>query len=154
MRGVDFDPIPVTPCIGAECTPYAGPHAGSPWAVYTDMLEPDGVTSFSRANMCMALAQTLEIRGGEAEGVDLVMDLITSRGTVEIIEVDETTIQIRPGPRNDGFWDVIRDALSMRSARGCHPINYKPVFWPLWIAWMLLASWRLFRDRQREWAKR
>ncbi|OAN71748.1 hypothetical protein A8B78_19875 [Jannaschia sp. EhC01] len=154
MRGVDFDPIVVTPCIGAACVPYVGPHAGSPWSVYTQGLEPREATSFSATNMCTQLADTLQLRGTEAEGVDLIVDLMTSRGTVTVSNLDEATVRIAPGPRNDGFFDVIRDGLSWTPTRGCHPINYKPVFWPLWFSWTLLAFLRLFRGRQQEWARR
>lgn len=154
MRGVDFEPMPVVPCVGEACTPYVGPDAGSPWSVFTEALEPAGATSFSATNLCAQLANTLETRGDAAEGVELILDLITARGTVTVTRAEDGPWIIGPGPRNDGFGDVVRDALSMGPSRGCHPINYKPVFWPLWTSWMLLAGLRLFRGRQQEWAKR
>ncbi|GAB5446482.1 hypothetical protein [Gymnodinialimonas sp.] len=154
LRGVDFDPIPVTPCVGDACVPYVGPPEGAPWSAYSDGLEPTGVTSFSGTNLCSQLAETLETRGSEAEGVDLILDQITARGTVAVIRAEEGPWVIAPGPRNDGFGDVIRDAITWQPARGCHPINYKPVFWPLWAGWMLLSFLRLFRGRQQVWAQR
>lgn len=154
MRGVDFEPFAVTPCMGEACAPYAGPDAGSPWSLFTDAIEPRGVTSFSNVNICTQLAETLASRGETAEGVDLIMDLITDRGTVTIERVEETALIIGPGARNDHFSDVLRDAVTVAPSRGCYPINYKPVFWPLWIGWMLLAALRLLRGRQKVWAAR
>lgn len=158
MRSVNFDPIVVMPCVGEACEPYVGPHAGSPWSQFTDAIEPRGVTSFSNTNICTELGETLTLRGESAEGVDLIIDLITSRGTATVERADasvgESALIIEPGRRNDHFSDVIRDAFRFGPARGCHPINYKPVFWPLWIGWMLLANLRLLRGRQKVWAAR
>lgn len=154
LRNLDFEPIIVMPCVGAECTPYVGPDAGSAWVVFSDALDAEGVTTFSRANICAQLADTLQMRGEQGEGVDLILDLITSRGTVAITRPEGGGIVIAPGARNDGFGDALRDAFRIASARGCHPINYKPVFWPLWSGWMLLACVRVFRGRQAAWAKR
>ncbi|ABD54804.1 hypothetical protein Jann_1887 [Jannaschia sp. CCS1] len=154
MRGVDFEPFEVTPCVAGDCTPYIGPYQGSPWSVFTEALDARGATSLSPINLCTQLAETLRVRGEEAQGVDLILDLITSRGTVAISRPDDATVLIAPGPRNDGFLDVLRDGISWQPSRGCHPINYKPVFWPLWTSWMLLANLRLFRGRQKVWAAR
>lgn len=154
IRGLDFEPFPVTPCAGADCAPYVGPSAGSPWSVYTDALDARGPVSFSSTDVCTQLAQTLEERGEDAQGVDLILDLITARGTVALSRPEEGVIVIAPGDRNDGFGDVLRDALSTSAPRGCHPINYKSVFWPLLISWMLLLGLRLFRGRQAVWAAR
>lgn len=158
MRGVNFDAFAVTPCVGDACEPYVGPHAGSPWSTFADAVEPRGVTSFTNTNVCTELGETLTTRGEAAEAVDLIIDLITSRGTVTIERVDaaesETALIIGPGARNDQFIDVLRDAFTFGPARGCYPINYKPVFWPLWIAWMLLVNLRLLRGRQKVWSAR
>lgn len=154
MRDLDFEPIVVIPCEGAACVAYVGPHSGSPWSVFSDALDPRGVVSFSATNVCTQLSDTLQLRGEAAEGVDLILDLITSRGTVTITQPPDGTIMIAPGARNDSFDDVLRDAIRMAPARGCHPINYQPVFWPLWSTWLLLSFWRLLRGRQAEWARR
>lgn len=155
LRGLDFDPMIVTPCVGEACTAYVGPVRGSPWSVFTDMLEPQDVTVFSGQNMCGQLASTLEQRGAAAQGVDQIIDLMTTRGTLTLTPgPQDGTLILAPGARNDGFGDALRDSFSFRSSRGCFAINYKPVFWPLWLGWMLLASLRMFRGRQQEWAKR
>lgn len=149
MRGVDFDPISVIPCDGAACVPYAGPEAGRPWSVYTGALDTAVITSFSNQNMCAALAETLSLRGPQGRGVDLVIDLMTSRGTVVLTEAAAPGLPwtIAPGLRNDDFWDVARDALSLNATRGCFPMQYKPVFWPLWLLWMLVVFARFSRWR-------
>ncbi|QXT38694.1 hypothetical protein [Gymnodinialimonas ceratoperidinii] len=154
MRGLDFEPIVVTPCVDAACTPHTGPIASRPFAAYTEALTPSGPSAFSAVNTCAQLVETLEQRGEDGEGVGRIIELMRSRGTVEILWADEATLTIVPGPRNDGFLEVIRDGLSMAPSRGCHPINYKPVFWPLFLGWSLLACLRVFRNRQREWASR
>lgn len=154
LRGLDFEPFPVTPCIGTACTPYTGPYQDSPWAVFSRALDARGVVSFSDTNICAHLAQTLQSRGEAAEGVANIIELITQRGTVAVSRPDDGVVLMSPGPRNDGFSDVLRDAIRMGGSRGCHPINYQPVFWPLWTGWMLLANLRLFRGRQKVWAAR
>ncbi|WP_341861196.1 hypothetical protein [Gymnodinialimonas sp. 57CJ19] len=154
MRDVGFEPIAVTPCVGTQCTPYVGPYGGSTWAVFSDALSPSGPTALSNVNICTQLVETLETRGEDGEGVARVLDLITSRGTVTVERVNEATLRIGPGARNDGFFDALRDGLSMGTSKGCFPINYKPVFWPLWASWSLLAGLRLLRGRQRVWAER
>lgn len=153
IRGLDFEPMVVSPCV-EDCLPYVGPEAGSPWSVFSTALEPRGVTSFSRTNICAQLADTLRERGEGEAGVDLILDLIAGRDTVAISRPGDGTLIISPGARNDDFTDVLRDAISFSTARGCHPINYKPVFWPLWVGWMLLAGLRVFRNRQAVWAER
>lgn len=153
VRSLDFEPISVTPCV-ADCLPYVGPEEGSPMSVFSDALEPRGVTSFSRMNICAQLADTLQERGEGEAGVDQILARISSRGTVAITRPEDGTLVINPGPRNNGFNDALRDAFSFGTARGCHPINYKPVFWPLFVGWVLLAGLRVFRGRQEAWAKR
>jgi hypothetical protein len=61
---------------------------------------------------------------------------------------------VAPGARNDGFGDVIRDALSFGAARGCHPTHYAPVVRPLLAAWLAILLLRLFRNRQAVWQTR
>lgn len=153
IRSVDFEPMIVEPCI-SDCLPYVGPPEGSPLTVFSDAMAPRGVTSFSRIDVCVQLADTLRERGEAEPGVDQIIEQITSRGTVTITRPQAGTLVISPGARNDGFSDVVRDALRRGAPRGCNPINYKPVFWPLVLGWLLLAGLHLFRDRQAVWAKR
>ncbi len=154
LRSVDFDPIAVMPCTGAECEAYVGAVRGHPWSVYSDTLDQTDMISFSSANVCIQLAETLALRGEQEQGVDLILDLITARGTVAISRPDDGTIVIGPGDRNDSFGDALRDAMSWTPTRGCNPMNYTPVFWPLWVGWMLLANLRWLRSRQAIWSKR
>lgn len=154
LRGLDFDPITVMPCVGAECSAYVGPERGSPLNAFTEALDARGVTSFSRTNICTQLADTLQTRGEDGDGVAEILQRITARGTVTVTRPDEGMILISPGARNDSFDDAIRDAFRLRPARGCNPINYKPVFWPLWSGWLLLFCLGVLRGRQAEWAKR
>lgn len=154
LRDLNFEPVQVTPCIGADCTPYLGPQRGSPWSVISDGLDPSGVTSFSYMNMCAMLSDVLQTRGEDADGVGLVVERMTARGIVTIDRSEDGTLIIGPGPRNDSFYDALRDAVWFGAARGCYPINYRPVFWPLWLGWMVLVSLRLLRGKQVEWAKR
>lgn len=159
LRSVQFEPILVSPCEGAACVPYAGPDRGSPWSLFTEMLEPSGVTTFSGDDMCVHLASALQTRGEQGESVDLIIDRMVSRGMVEITEVavpqtDQRVLSIAAGPRNDSFGDAVRDALSWKPTHGCHAMNYKLVFWPLFSAWIALASLRVLRSRQAVWAAR
>lgn len=154
LRGVDFEPITVIMCEVTECLPYVGPYSGSPWSAFTTAIDAQGVTSFSNINVCTTLAETLLTRGEQEPGVDQIIELIAARGTATISRPEDGTLIIGPGARNDGFGDVVRDAFRVAPGRGCHPINYKPVFWPLWTAWVLLISLRLFRNRQAVWSTR
>lgn len=154
LRGLDFEPIAVTPCVGAACTAYPGPSSLDPLAAYTETLTAGGPAVFSAVNTCARLVETLRQRGTEGAGVAQIMEMMSGRGTVTILGADAATLTIAPGPRNDDYLDVIRDGLSTAPSRGCHPLNYKPVFWPLFLGWALLASLRVFRNRQREWATR
>lgn len=157
LRSIDFDPILVTPCVGEACAPYDGPPAGRPWERFTQALEPNGLTTFSGSNMCMRLATLVQTQGSTAQGLDLIIDLMVSRGTLMVTQADvagQSVFSIIPGPRNDGFFDGVRDAIVMGPSRGCHSMNYKPVFWPLFFAWTALASLRALRVRQAVWATR
>lgn len=89
----------------------------------------------------------------------MTIDLMEERGTLVFTRTSapgagQTIFAITPGSRNDGFGDALRDAFSAGPSRGCHPMNYKPVFWPLFFAWAVLASLRAFRVRQAVWASR
>ena len=154
LRDLDFDPITVMPCVDEACSAYVGPTSDDLVSAFTGAIEARGVTSFSRVNICTQLAETLQTRGERAEGMEQVLALLSGRGTVDISRPEAGTVTIRPGHRNNSFADALRDAIRLGPARGCHPINYKPVFWPLWCSWMLLTGLRLFRSRQAEWAKR
>lgn len=154
MRGAAFDPMPVVPCAAGTCLPYVGPDAGRLSSIFAQALEPRGVVSFSTLNLCARVAETLQTRGIDADGIDTVLDQMSQRGTITLLRPEAGPLVIGPGARNDGVLDVFRDAVTFGPARGCYPINYKPVFWPLWLGWIVLVLLRLFRGRQREWATR
>lgn len=145
LRSLDFEPVVVTPCSGAACAPYDGPDAGRHHAVYTDALEPDGVTTFSSTNLCLMAADLVQSKGTEAAGVDLILTHMTARGVIAFVQGDGASVAMIPGARNDSWDDVLRDAVRLAPSRGCFPMNYRPVFWPLLLSWLLLASVRLFR---------
>lgn len=154
LRDLDFDPFTVTLCDGPACAAPEGEALDDrPWSVYTDSLDHSGLIVFGSLNVCRMTAEVLATRTiGPSE--EHLLDLIQDRGTLIVTPVDAGSVLIAPGANNDGLWDVARDALRWQSPRGCFAANYTPIFWPLWTAWMLLASLRVFRSRQAEWAKR
>lgn len=161
LRSVDFEPILVAPCTGGACVPSEGPSASRPFAVFTNALEPDGVSAFSSNNLCVRLATLVQTQGEGASDVELIVDLMEARGTLMFAQVqtqtpatDQIVFAITPGPRNDGVFDAVRDAFDVRPSRGCHSMSYKPVFWPLFFTWIVLSSLRALRVRQAIWATR
>lgn len=149
LRSVDFDPFNITPCQGVACEVLDGPYADSPWSIFTNRLEPRGLTTFSRVNLCAGLGDLIAVYGvqGEGTGVELIADLMVSLGTLRVTPAGDA-LRIAPGPRNDSLDDVLRDALRWQPTRGCHPMNYTPVFWPLFLAWTLLINLRFYRKRE------
>ncbi|MBF9044985.1 hypothetical protein HKCCE4037_16705 [Rhodobacterales bacterium HKCCE4037] len=148
-RDVGFDPVTVELCDGEAC---ADP-ADSAYSQYADTLDPAGLTVFSAANTCVFATDLLRSRVQD-EDMARTLDLMQSRGTIAVTLPGDGTAIIAPGPNNDGLGDVARDAIRPMGPRGCHPMNYAPIFWPLWTVWMLLIGWRLFRYRQSVWAER
>ncbi|WP_224814573.1 hypothetical protein [Hasllibacter sp. MH4015] len=145
VRSLDFDPFVLTPCTGADCETYDGPSAARPYNQFTNILEPRRVTTFAHADLCRLVGDFVETYGAEADGVDLVLTLIVERGTIVLTPAEDGVLVASPGPANDTWDDVLRDALHFAPARGCHPINYRPVFWPLLFSWMLLMGLRFYR---------
>ncbi|MEX3015638.1 hypothetical protein [Gymnodinialimonas hymeniacidonis] len=152
-RNIDFDPVTVQICEGEACSDTPEDYGDRVWSQYTDTLDLHGLTVFSSANTCAFAADVLQNRATE-ESVDRMLDLIQSRGTITMTRPGDGTATIAPGPNNDGFGDILRDAIRWQAPRGCHPMNYTSVFWPLWAVWMLLINWRLFRYGQSVWASR
>ncbi len=152
-RNIGFDPISVEICEGPACTPPSTDYAESAWAQYTSTLDLSLLTVFSPANTCAFAADLLRTRA-TGDSATRALDLMQSRGTIALSLPGDGTAIISPGRNNDGFWDVVRDAVRLQGTRGCHPMHYAPIFWPLCILWMCLGFWRLFRYRQSVWASR
>lgn len=152
-RDLDFDPVTVEMCEGPACTPPPETYDDSAWAQYSATLDLSRLTVFTEANTCAFAAGLLRTRATE-ESAARTLEFMQDRGTIALSLPGDGTAIISPGRNNDGVWDVVRDAFRWRGPRGCHPMQYAPIFWPLWILWMGLSFWRLFRYRQSVWASR
>lgn len=152
-RDVDFEPVTVEICDAATCMPEPAAAAERVWNQYSEMLDRRGLVVFSNLNTCAFAAEILRARATH-DGAPLALDLMQSRGTITLTRPGDGTAILGPGANNDGFGDVMRDALRWQGTRGCHPMRYATVFWPLWTVWMLLMCWRLLRYRQSLWATR
>ena len=152
-RDLNFDPITVAVCEGPACTPPSTAVGESVWAQYSATLDLSELTVFSSANTCAFAADVLRTRATDDSAAQ-TLDFMQSRGTILVTQTGDGTAIIAPGRNNDGLGDVARDAFRWQGPRGCHPMRYAPVFWPLWTIWMFIVSWRAFRYRQSVWAAR
>ncbi len=152
-RGIDFDPITVTLCDESTCADTPAENRDRVWSQFTNTLDLQGVVAFTQANVCVFAADVLQNRLTE-EGAEQTLTLMQDRGTMGITRPGDGTATISPGRNNDGLGDILRDALRWQGTRGCHPMRYAALFWPLWTVWLLLISWRLLRYRQTVWAER
>ncbi len=152
-RNIDFDPVTVQICEGADCATPTADTADRAYAQYTATLDGRGLIAFSSANTCAFAADVLQNRATE-ESTEQMLELIQSRGTITLTRPGDGSAIVAPGPNNDGFGDILRDAFRWQAPRGCHPMNYASIFWPLWTVWMILINWRLLRHRQSVWASR
>ena len=152
-RDVGFDPVTLTPCSAESCRPDALGAAEDPWRQFTQALDQRGLVVLTSADTCAFAVELLRHRATDP-GTDRVLSLMQDRGTITLSPAATGALVVAPGRNNDGFGDVLRDAFRWQGTRGCHPMRYAPVFWPLWTMWMLLINLRLFRYGQSVWAKR
>lgn len=144
MRGLGFEPFSVSVCQGAACVDPTESAEASVWQRHAETLDRRGLMAFSGFDRCTFAGDILSTRAEDASARQ-TLDFMQERGMITITRPDAATAIIAPGANNDGVWDVVRDGLRWQAPRGCYPSNYAPVFWPLWTAWMLLASWRAWR---------
>ncbi len=152
-RDVAFEPITVTLCAAEACDAASPAPRDRPLTQLTALLDARGLVVFSPLNICQFAAHLLETRATEA-GTEDALRLMQDRGTLTLERPDDATAIVSAGPRNDSRWDIARDALRPSGGRGCYPISYGRVFWPLLLTWALLVGWRLFRRAQGEWRRR
>jgi len=143
-RDLDFEPIAVVPCTVETCLPAPG---FDPWARYTALRDTPGLRSFAPQNLCAFAVDLLDGSATDPAAIRVVTDLET-RGVIAVALADDGSGLVSAGRHNDGWSDVLRDALRFGSARGCYPSHYAPVIRPLILVWLLVVGLRLFRNRQ------